>query len=307
VSGELTGGVTDTATTDTATDTVAGTTTGPQPRGRAGRTLGLRGLAQRWLVFVAAVVMWELISRAAGSPFFPPPTEIVTGAADLWFSGPAAQLGLADTVFEDILPSVGRLLLGWLLAGLIGIAVGIALGRSRQAMDYVGPMLAFARSMPPVMLLPFFLVIFGIGTVEQVALIIFSALWPVLLNAVDGARSVDQVKVDIVRSFRVSKTTWIMLVVLPAALPKIFAGLRVSLSLSLVLMVISEMVGATNGIGYQLVYAQRQFDFTPMWGWIVLLGVLGYGLNTLLLAAERRVLGWQQSRSSERLTATAGG
>jgi ABC-type nitrate/sulfonate/bicarbonate transport system permease component len=89
-------------------------------------------------------------------------------------------------------------------------------------------------------------------------------------------------------------------VVLPAALPKIFAGLRVSLSLSLVLMVVSELVGSTNGIGYRLMYDQRQFDLPDMWAGIVLLGVLGYVLNTVLLAVERRALNWQQTSPAER-------
>lgn len=267
----------------------------------------LKSFAGRWTVFVCAVLVWEILTQLSRSPFFKPPSEIAVGAVDLWFDGTLSDPVLGDTVFSDILPSLGRLLLGWLLAAAVGIVVGIALGRSRIAMDFVGPMLAFARSIPPVLLLPFFLVIFGIGATEQVAAIIFSALWPILLNAVDGARSVDDVKIDTVRSFRITKLQWSTRVVLPAALPKIFAGLRVSLSLCLVLMVISEMVGATNGIGYRLVYAQREFNFTPMWAWIVLLGILGYGLNTLLLAGEHRVLSWQQSREGRRIAAKAGG
>jgi ABC-type nitrate/sulfonate/bicarbonate transport system permease component len=85
--------------------------------------------------------------------------------------------------------------------------------------------------------------------------------------------------------------------VLPAALPKIFAGLRLSLSIAVILMVISEMVGVTNGIGYQLIYAQSQFDITILWAWMVLLGILGYGLNLALLAVERRALRWQPTRA----------
>jgi ABC-type nitrate/sulfonate/bicarbonate transport system permease component len=267
----------------------------------------LRRFLGRWLVFVAAVAVWELLTQLAKNPFFKPPSEIAVGAVDLWFDGTLTSPILADTVFVDMLPSVGRLLTGWLLAGSIGITVGIALGRSRVAMDYLGPMLSFARSIPPVMLLPFFLVIFGISSTEQIALISFGALWPILLNSVDGARSVDDVKIDTVKSFRVSRPQWITMVVLPAALPKIFAGLRVSLSLCLVLMVISEMVGAANGIGYRLMYAQREFNYTAMWAWIVLLGILGYGLNSLLLAGERRVLSWQQSRGGKPISANAGG
>jgi ABC-type nitrate/sulfonate/bicarbonate transport system permease component len=267
----------------------------------------LKALAQRWIVFVGLLVVWELVTLAAQSPFFPTPTEIVRAAGRMWLGGPASQLGLNDTVFVHILPSLGRLLIGWLGAAVIGVAVGIALGRSKHGIDYFGPSFAFLRSIPPVLLLPFFMVIFGIESPEKIALIAFGALWPILLNAVDGARSVDKVKLDTVRSFRVSRTQWVLMVVLPAALPKIFAGLRLSLSLSLVLMVISELVGSVNGMGTQLVDAQRQYDYANMWALIVLLGVLGYGLNSLLLALERRVLSWQHTRNTQSSTVKTGG
>jgi ABC-type nitrate/sulfonate/bicarbonate transport system permease component len=267
----------------------------------------LKGIAQRWIVFVCVLVVWQLATMTAESPFFPTPLEIVQAGWTLWLTGPASQLFLTDAVFTHIFPSLGRLLAGWLGAAVVGIVLGIALGRSKHGVEYFGPLFAFLRSIPPVLLLPFFMVIFGIESPEKIALIAFGALWPILLNAVDGARSVDQVKVDTVRSFRVSRAQWIMMVVLPAATPKIFAGLRVSLSLSLVLMVISELVGSATGMGTQLVDFQRQYDYAFMWAMIVLLGVLGYGLNSLLLAAERRVLAWQPTRNAQPTTVKAGG
>jgi ABC-type nitrate/sulfonate/bicarbonate transport system permease component len=249
-------------------------------------------------VLVPAIACWEAATRVAGSAFFPPPSEIALAAARLWFSGPATQAFLADTVYEDVLPSVARVLTGWLIAVALGVTAGVALGRSRVALDYVGPQLAFARAVPPPTLIPVFLVLFGIGTTMQLATIVFGALWPILLNTVDGARSLDSVQEETARSLRTPFAHRIALVVLPAALPKIFAGLRLSLSIAVLLMVVSELVGAANGIGYELLFAQRQFDFPVMWAWIALLGILGYGLNTLLLAVERRVLRWQPSREA---------
>jgi ABC-type nitrate/sulfonate/bicarbonate transport system permease component len=267
----------------------------------------LRGVAQRWIVLVCVVAVWELLTRAFPSPFFPPPTEIAPAGVRIWFSGPASQLGLTDDVFTHIFPSLGRLLTGWLGAGVVGVVAGLALGRSKHGLEYFGPLFAFLRSIPPVLLLPFFMVIFGIDWSEKIALISFGALWPILLNSVDGARSVDQVKLDTARSFGVPRSQWILMVVLPAALPKIFAGLRVSLSLSLVLMIISELVGSVTGMGVQLVDFQRQYDYPNMWALIVLLGILGYGLNSLLLLLERRVLAWQPTRNEQPSTVKAGG
>jgi ABC-type nitrate/sulfonate/bicarbonate transport system permease component len=264
-------------------------------RGRV--TRGLSGFARNWLLLVGLLVVWEIATRLADDVFFPTPSKIAVAGWNLWFSGPASQLFLGDAVYEHIFPSLIRVIGGWLLASLIGIALGTVLGRSRHGMDYVGPIFAFFRAIPPPMLVPVFLVLFSIGPGMQIATIIFGSLWPVLLNTVDGVRSVDKVKYETARSFRTPNRYWIGMVVLPAAMPKIFAGLRVSLAVSLILMVVSELVGAYEGIGYAMLNAQRSYVFVDMWAWIALLGILGYGFNAVLLAAERRVLAWQPART----------
>jgi ABC-type nitrate/sulfonate/bicarbonate transport system permease component len=261
---------------------------------------------QRWVVFVGLVVVWQVASTLADDTFFPPPSEIAAAAQKLWLSGPADQLFLTDVVFKHLVPSVSRLIGGWSIAAVIGIALGLALGRSRTALEYAGPVLTFMRSIPPPALVPVFLLIFNVGTSMQLATIVFGVLWPILLNTIDGARSVDTTKTETSQVFRIPKVQWVLGVVLPTAAPKIFAGLRVSLSLSLVLMVVSELVGTDNGIGSQLLVAQREFDFPNMWAGIVLLGVIGYVLNTVLLAVEHRTLAWQPKQEHSKQLATAG-
>lgn len=257
---------------------------------------------QRWAVFAGLVVVWELLTWLADDTFFPRPSEIAEAGQRLWLSGPVGDLFLTDAVFDHVLPSLGRLLAGWAMAAVLGISLGVALGRSATAMQYAGPLLTFMRSIPPPALVPVFLLVFSVGTQMQLATIVFGVLWPILLNSVDGARSVDATKFETSAVFRIPKAQWVLGVVLPSAAPKIFAGLRVSLSLSLVLMVVSELVGTDNGIGSQLLVAQREFDFPDMWAGIVLLGVLGYALNTVLLAFERKALAWQPKQ--ERTPAT---
>ncbi len=256
-----------------------------------------RDTLRRWTVLVVAVLVWEIVTWLARSVFFPPPTRIAAVLVDTWFGGPPERLFLSDLAVANIGPSLGRLLTGWALAVLAGTLIGIALGRSRAALEFTGPLLAFARAVPPPALLPVFLVLFDIGTPMQLATIVFGVVWPVLLNSIDGARSVHPVQEDTARVFRIPRVTWVTGVLLPAASPKILAGMRVSLSLALILMVISELVGATDGIGLQLALAQRSFDFPTMWTVVVLLGVLGYLLNAALLTLERQLLSWQPRRS----------
>ncbi|MDD7942355.1 ABC transporter permease [Actinomycetospora lutea] len=242
----------------------------------------------RWGVFALAVAVWEIAARAAGSAFFPPPSAIAAVAWRTWFSGPAV---LTESARADVVPSVARVLGGWALSAVIGIAVGLMLGRSRRASEYLAPLLAFARALPPPVLIPVFLVLFAAGTPMQLATIVFGTVWPVLLNAADGARGVDPVTMDTADVYGVRGVRRLWRVILPAAAPRIVAGLRVSLSLALILMVVSELVASTDGLGHQLVVAQRAFDFTAMWAAIVLLGAVGYALNAALLGVERRALG----------------
>jgi len=252
------------------------------------------GFLQRWTVFIACVIVWQVVTGLVQDPYFPTPVAIVETMYDLWFSGPASHLFLTDLAVDNILPSLGRLLSGWAVGGVLGIGFGIAFGRSRVALDYVEPLISFGRALPAVALLPVFLVLFKLGTPVQLATIVFGVVWPVLLNTIHGAQSVDQVQVETARAFGLPRMRWIFGIVLPAALPKIFSGLRISLSLSLVLMVISELVGATDGIGYQFQVAMQGFDLTIIWAWIVLLGILGNLLNWIFLGFERWVLAWHR-------------
>jgi ABC-type nitrate/sulfonate/bicarbonate transport system permease component len=263
-------------------------------RHRAGSVL--TGVALRWSVLLAVVGLWQFVTTALVpadyEPYFPPPSTIAGTLYETWFSGPVSRGFLTPTAIDHLLPSLGRLLGGWALAALIAVPAGVALGRSKHAIEYVQPLIHFARSIPATTLIPVFIVLFRFSTTMRVSVIVFGVVWPILLNAIDGARKVEPAYLDTARVFRLSGPVRLLLVVVPAAAPRIFAGLRISLSLSIILMVTSELVGATDGIGFFLSSAKKSFQLPEMWSAIVLLGVLGYLLNTALLVVERRVLGW---------------
>ncbi|MGI5292917.1 ABC transporter permease [Nonomuraea polychroma] len=240
------------------------------------------------------LIVWEVIARGLQDTDFPPPTTIVARMYELWFSGPLSRVFLTDDAVSNVLPSLGRMFGGWVLAAVLGVVAGVLLGRSRTATDYVDPLIEFGRAIPPPLLLPLFLVLLQAGLTMQLATIVFGVIWPVLLNSIDGVRSVDPTYTETATVFGLSKAQHLRVVVLPAASPKIFAGLRLSLSLALILMVIAELFGGTDGIGYQLLQAQRSFDGAGVWATIALLGVLGYLVNSLFVAAERRLLGWHR-------------
>jgi ABC-type nitrate/sulfonate/bicarbonate transport system permease component len=240
---------------------------------------------------VVLIVLWELAAGSANSLWFPPPSNIVTRMYELWFSAGFPVI-FTPAVAEDILPSVGRMLAGWGLAGVIGVALGLAIGRSQVISQTVEPTVHFLRSTPGPALVPIFLILLGTDSAMRISLIAFASMWPILLNTIDGVRAVDPTQLETARVFGMPRWSRLVRIVLPSAMPKIFAGLTIALAVSLTLMVISELTVATDGIGYQIQRASQLFAITDMWAGIMLIAVLGVLLNVLLNLVERRVLRW---------------
>ena len=160
----------------------------------------------------------------------------------------------------------------------------------------------FLRAIPPPALLPFSIVVLGVGNSGKIFLIAFVCVWPVLLNTIDGVTAIDPTLRETARVYGVKGMDRLRRIVLPAACPQIFAGMRTSLSLALILMVISEMVASTDGIGFFVLQSQRSFAIPEMWSGILLLGLLGYVLNVIFILVERRVLAWHRGARASALS-----
>jgi ABC-type nitrate/sulfonate/bicarbonate transport system permease component len=248
----------------------------------------VKDVALQVAVIVGVLVIWKVWTEMADSLFFPPPNEVFAEVWNAWI------LDWSNTWQENLRPSLARLLVGFLLASAIGIGVGVAIGRSRTLGDYVEPVIHFIRSIPPPALLPLFLVLLGIDDTMKVVLIATGVFPPILLNTIEGVRSIDPLYLDTAKAYRISRFRQLTHVILPGAGPKIFAGLRISLSIAVILMVISELVAATNGVGFRILQAQRQFKMVDLWAGLVVLGALGLALNGVLALIERRVLRWSR-------------
>jgi ABC-type nitrate/sulfonate/bicarbonate transport system permease component len=254
----------------------------------------LAGLAARLAVLAAAIGGWQLATRSGSDPYFLPPSAIASFMYRQWFDGPASHLWLTPDATGNLLPSVGRMLAGLAVASLAGIALGAAIGRIQVLADLAEPLVHFGRAVPPPVAVPFFLFVFRLGTPMEIASVAFGVTWPVLVNTTDGARHVHPGQLETARAFRLGPVQTLARVILPAAAPKIFAGLRLGLAVALVMMIVAEFQGATDGIGWEVSTAQATLDMPVIWGAIVLLGLLGIVLNLILAAAERPVLAWQR-------------
>jgi ABC-type nitrate/sulfonate/bicarbonate transport system permease component len=237
------------------------------------------------LFFVGLLVIWELVARAEllNPLIVPRLSRIVQTLLELCWSG---------QILWQIFASLKRAAVGYLLAALICIPLGVLMGLFdpvRRALEVIVEML---RPIPPPVIIPVAMLYFGLEDQMKIFVIFFSCAWPILLNTLDGVRHIDAVLLNTSRTFGLSRAAMIYHVVLPASAPQIMTGLRVSLPIMLILVVISEMVGSTDGIGYFILDSQRRFKVAQMYAGMFALAILGYTLNQLFNLVYRLVLPW---------------
>jgi NitT/TauT family transport system permease protein len=228
---------------------------------------------------------WELAARAQWlNPLIVPPVSRIL--TTFW-----EQMGSGE-IPQQIALSMKRAAAGYLLAAAVFIPLGLLMGLSERLHRALEVIVEMLRPVPPPVMIPVAMLIFGLDDSMKIFVIFFSCAWPILLNTVDGVRNLDWVLLNTARTFRLSRGKILRQVILPAASPQIITGLRVSLPIMLILVVISEMVGSTNGIGYFILDAQRRFKVAQMYAGMLSLAILGYLLNQLFNLLHRRLLSW---------------
>ncbi|TCL06208.1 ABC transporter permease [Sodalis ligni] len=240
-------------------------------------------------VFGASLTIgiWLLVSFHSQSTFFPPLHRMLGDAWSYWFSSD----GLAD-----MRSTLGNLAFGLIDGVILGVLAGLAIGQIRLLSLALTPLIEFVRAIPSVALLPVAIGLMGIGDGMKIAIIAFSILWPVLINTVDGVRHIPGQWLDTARVFHIAGWRRQCLVVIPALMPRILAGINVAIPLSLVIAVTSEMIGTTAGIGSVVLNAQYTFDVERMWSGVLLLGVIGALLSAAFAAVDRVLGKWDGGR-----------
>jgi len=236
-------------------------------------------------VLAALVALWWAASHAGWVSRVFLPTPEATGAS--------LAEGLRGDLLGYTLATVGRMLEGWLLASVFGVVLGAAIGVSPSVRAWVQPTLEFIRPLPASALLPLAISIFGLNPGMVLFVVAFGAMWPVLLATVHGFAAVEPRLSEVARCLQLPRAAFVWKIGLPNALPDILAGMRLSMTISLIVAVVGEMIASQSGLGQAILLAARSFRASELFAGIALLGLIGFASNALLALAERKLLRWQ--------------
>jgi ABC-type nitrate/sulfonate/bicarbonate transport system permease component len=248
-------------------------------------------VVEAWLPIVV-FVLWWVISADSTSPYYPPLSEIVSTFRDDW---------IFAHVSTDLVPSIYRIAEAFGISTVIGVVGGIAIGSSEALRSTVEPTLEFIRAIPAAAILPVAIVAFGITDRQKVFVIAFGAVWPILLNTIEGVRGIDASFQEVARAYSFRRREKLFYVTGPAALPQIMAGMRVALSVSILLLIYAELFAATEGLGFYILNAQQLFEIPEMWAGIFVLSIFAYLVNLLFAAFEHRALFWHRGWRASQL------
>lgn len=198
-------------------------------------------------------------------------------------------------LMEHAAISLWRALLGFLLAIVVGIILGVAMARSRIAEAILEPIFTFGYPIPKIALYPAFILVFGLGTESKVALVFLECVYPITIHVYSGMRSVDRVLVWAARNMGASSQQVFWRVLVPAALPTLFVGLRIALPVALIVTIVTEIIGESKGLGYLVTYSTASFEYARAIAALFTIGVVGFCLDRGLLACRNRIVFWEKA------------
>ena len=240
-----------------------------------------------FVLFFAALIIWEAAARSGlWSRLLFPSLVSVAYEFGRFVSNP-------ESLYEAWV-SLYRALGGFALAAVVGIFVGMLMGRSKLVAGLLDPLLSGTYAVPKLALFPIFIFLFGIGSLSKVALVFLECLYPIVIMSYHGARSVDRVLLWSAQNMGASRGVTLRRVVFPATAPFVFAGFRVAVPVAMIVVVITEMVSSADGLGYLVVYALSSLRTDRMLAVVVAIALLGYLLDRTVVLARDRLIYWEK-------------
>jgi NitT/TauT family transport system permease protein len=233
------------------------------------------------------LVAWEGAARSGlWSPLLFPSLDKIGRELVLFFSRPESLL--------EAWVSLCRALGGFALAAVVGILVGMLMGRSKLVAGLLDPLFSGTYAVPKLALFPIFIFVFGIGSLSKVALIFLECLYPMVIMTYHGARSVNPVLVWSAENMGASRAEILRRVIIPATTPYIFAAFRVAVPVAMIVVVITEMISSADGLGYLVIYSLSSLRTDRMLAIVVVIALIGYLLDKLVVLARDRLIYWEK-------------
>jgi NitT/TauT family transport system permease protein len=252
----------------------------------------------RWLLAlplpVVLIGLWQLAVARSTFSLIPPPSTVALTAWDFAFGG-IYDYAYSHTLLTHVAASLSRVFGGFMLAAVVAVPLGIVLGRSVVLARFVDPTLQFLRPVPVTAWLPLAMILFGVGPRAAVALIFIGTFFPILINTVDGVKYVEPRLIEAAEMLGTARAAILTRIVMPAALPSIFTGLRVSLGFAWVLVVVGEMTGVPQGLGAAIMDARNLSRTDLVIAGMFFIGILGFTSDRIVVAIGRRALWWNPS------------
>jgi ABC-type nitrate/sulfonate/bicarbonate transport system permease component len=244
------------------------------------------------LIFITLVLAALEYSTRAGvinRALFPPPSVV---ASKFW------ELLTQGTFLRPLGATLALFAAGYALAVISGVLLGLAMGTSRMIYHLLNPLIEGIRPMPKAALVPVLMLFLGFGTFMQITAVVLASFFPVLINTIQGVLGTDPVLTATGRTFGLSRAAITFKIILPAATPYIFTGMRVAVGLALLMTILTEMLAGSGGLGYLVLENQRSFRIRDMYAWLVMLAAIGVLINIALAHAERRFVPWLDKNQS---------
>jgi NitT/TauT family transport system permease protein len=254
-----------------------------------------RPVVPAWLyalpIPIVLLVAWQLATSGKSYSLIPPPSTVVLTAWDYAFGGIRNDT-YSGVLLTNAIASITRVYLGFFVAMVIAIPLGVILGRSKWARRMIDPTLQFLRPIPVTAWLPLTMILFGLGPPATIALIALGTFFPMLLNTVDGVRYVEPRLIEAAEMLGTPRAAIFARVIIPAASPSIFTGIRIGLGLAWVLLVVGEMTGVPTGLGANIMDARQLSRTDLVISGMVYIGILGFLSDRIVMLLGRRALWW---------------
>lgn len=244
----------------------------------------MRGRALSIVVLVIILLLWEFFPRQGNFEVFLPKVSLILKTFFL-------NLG-REAFLMDVFSTTGRAFIGFLIASAVMIPLGLLMGKVRFVYQLFEPFIEFFRPMPSAAIIPIAILFLGIDDEMKLFVIFFGSSWPILINTIEGVKGIEPILLKTGKVFGFSNRKMLLSIILPASMPMIIAGVRISVAISLILAITVEMIVGGNGIGYFILDAERSFNFPDMYAGVLTIGLLGIFVNYLVRLLERKTISW---------------